>query len=99
MSYAFMRGLGIDTSAMEYAIRYLFVGLGMGIFQSPNLSAVMGAAPRRQLGIVSGMYSMSRSLGQVTGIAVLSSIWAATVIRMSGVTQLGMRPLLPRQLK
>ena len=89
MGYAFMRGLGVDTSAVGYAIRYLFIGLGMGIFQSPNLSAVMGAAPRRQLGIVSGMYSMSRSLGQVTGIAVLSSIWAATVIRNSVVTQQG----------
>ncbi len=50
-------------------------GIGAGLFQSPNNIAVLGAAPEGRIGIVSGMLALSRNLGQVTGIAVASTIW------------------------
>ncbi len=82
--YLALRTLSLDTTALGYILRFVPIGLGFGIFQSPNNSAVMGAAPRERLGIVSGMLALSRTLGQVTGIAVLGAVWAGSVYIYSG---------------
>jgi len=71
--------LDADTSALGYILRLLPIGLGMGIFQSPNNSAVMGSVPRERLGVVSGLLSVTRTLGQTVGIAVLGAVWAGRV--------------------
>jgi EmrB/QacA subfamily drug resistance transporter len=68
--------LNEHTSAMGYIVRMLTMGLGMGFFISPNNSAIMGTAPRHQLGVVSGFMSITRTLGQTVGIAVLGAVWA-----------------------
>jgi hypothetical protein len=65
-------------------LRFVPIGLGFGIFQSPNNSAIMGAAPRTQLGVVSGMLAISRTLGQTVGIAILGAVWASQVIAYAG---------------
>jgi hypothetical protein len=49
----------------------------MGIFQSPNNSAILGAVPRHYLGVASGMLAFTRTLGQVNGVALMSALWAA----------------------
>jgi EmrB/QacA subfamily drug resistance transporter len=76
--------LSLDTTAAGYVLRYLPVGIGIGIFQSPNNSAVMGAVPRERLGVASGLLSITRSLGQTTGIAVLGAVWAGRVAARAG---------------
>jgi hypothetical protein len=58
--------------------------LGLGIFQSPNNSAIMGAAPRGRLGIVSGMLALNRALGQTVGIALLGAAWAGRTFSHAG---------------
>jgi EmrB/QacA subfamily drug resistance transporter len=68
-----------STTALGYALRFLPVGLGLGLFQSPNNSAIMGTAPKNRLGIVSGMLAITRTLGQTTGIAILGAVWATRV--------------------
>jgi EmrB/QacA subfamily drug resistance transporter len=73
------------TSAIGYVLRFLPVGLGIGIFQSPNNSSIMGAAPKKYLGIVSGLLSISRTLGQTAGIATIGAFWAARVAFYSGM--------------
>jgi len=76
--------LDADTTAFGYIIRFLPVGLGMGMFQSPNNSAIMGAAPHDRLGIASGMLAVTRTLGQTTGIAMLGALWAGQVYKHAG---------------
>jgi len=76
--------LDAETTTMGYILRFLPVGLGMGIFQSPNNSAIMGAAPRDRLGIASGMLAVTRTLGQTTGIAILGALWAGQVYKYAG---------------
>jgi len=76
--------LDAETTTLGYVLRFLPVGLGMGIFQSPNNSAIMGAAPRDRLGIASGMLAMTRTLGQTTGIATLGALWAGQVFKHAG---------------
>ncbi|MGO0122319.1 MFS transporter [Desulfothermobacter acidiphilus] len=49
-------------------------GLGTGLFQSPNNSAIMGSVPRLRLGIAAGVLSATRCVGMVLGIAMASAI-------------------------
>jgi len=74
-----------QTSALGYILRFIPVGLGLGIFQSPNNSAIMGAAPKERLGTVSGLLSITRTLGQTSGIATLGAFWAARVAYYTGM--------------
>ena len=76
--------LNAETTTWGYILRFLPIGLGMGIFQSPNNSAIMGAAPRNRLGIASGMLAVTRTLGQTTGIAMLGALWAGQVYKYAG---------------
>lgn len=84
LGYGLVSTLRVDTPWWGYVWRMLPIGLGMGIFQSPNNSAVMGSAPRERLGVVSSMLSVTRTLGTTTGVATLGSIWASNVIRLEG---------------
>lgn len=74
--------LGSATTPLGYVVRFLPIGLGMGIFQTPNNAAVMGAARRGTSGVTGGLLTLTRFLGQVVGTVVLGSLWAArTVVR------------------
>lgn len=80
LGFYLVSGLTVETTTLGYVLRFLPVGVGMGIFQSPNNSAVMGAVPRQRLGVACGLLSETRTLGQTTGIAVLGALWAARVV-------------------
>lgn len=68
-----------QTSTLGYIARLLPVGLGAGLFQSPNNSAIMGAAPRERLGVASGLLALSRTFGQVTGLPLIGAVFASRV--------------------
>jgi EmrB/QacA subfamily drug resistance transporter len=80
VAYAVISTLTVTTTPLGYALRYLLMGIGVGMFQSPNNSAVMGAVPRERLGVASGLLSITRTLGQVIGIAILGALWASQVM-------------------
>ena len=79
LGYMLVGTLDKDTTAIGYVLRFLPVGLGMGMFQSPNNSAIMGAVPRDQVGVASGLLSMTRTFGATTGVALLGTLWAVRV--------------------
>jgi EmrB/QacA subfamily drug resistance transporter len=83
-SYLLMTTLGVRTSALGYLLIMAPVGLGMGIFQSPNNSAIMGAVPPRRLGVTSGLLTITRITGQLSGISILGAVWAARVAAHAG---------------
>ncbi|MDI9549800.1 MAG: MFS transporter [Chloroflexota bacterium] len=73
-----------STPVFGYVLRLLPIGLGMGLFQSPNNSAIMGSVPRRALGVTSGLLAVTRTLGQTVGISIMGAIWAARAIHHNG---------------
>ena len=73
-----------NTSAWGYLIRMSILGLGIGTFISPNNSAIMGSASRRQLGVVSGFMAVTRTLGQTVGVAVMGAVWAGRTAFYAG---------------
>ncbi len=78
---------GIDeyTDAWGYILRVAPMGLGMGLFQSPNNSAIMGAAPRERLGLAGGLLALSRTLGTTTGLPLLGAFFSARVEAAAGL--------------
>lgn len=87
--YYALSTLTAQTSAAGYLLRMVPIGIGMGVFQSPNNSAVMGSVPRQRLGIASGLLAITRTLGQTTGIAVLGAVWAGRVAFHAGAILTG----------
>ncbi len=66
--------LPVDASALDVGWRLAFFGLGSGIFQSPNNSAVMGSSPRPYLGVASGILGTARNAGMAIGISAAGLI-------------------------
>lgn len=49
-------------------------GAGAALFQAPNNSAILAAAPAGHLGAASGLLALARQLGQILGIALASGV-------------------------
>lgn len=52
---------------------------GAGIFQSPNSASLFSAADSSRHGVVAGFVNLSRNAGNVTGIAIVTSIVTAVM--------------------
>jgi EmrB/QacA subfamily drug resistance transporter len=74
-----------DVSVLGYIVRMIPLGVGLGIFQSPNNSAIMGAVPRERLGVASGLLALSRILGQCTGLPLMGALFITLVYRYGHV--------------
>ena len=51
------------------------VGVGLGVFQTPNMSYVMGAIARAQQGVAGGMTQTMRTLGVVLSVTGASTLF------------------------
>ncbi len=83
--FVLMSGLARDTPWWEFALRYAPVGIGIGLFQASNNSAIMGAVPRARLGVASGLLNYTRVFGQSTGLPLVGSIFTAYVVSLSNL--------------
>ncbi len=88
-------GLDQDVGLLGTALRLIPLGVGMGLFQSPNNSAIMGAAPRNRLGLASGLMTLSRTLGHTTGIPLAGTAftaWTLAAARRPDLTDVTQAP-------
>ncbi len=67
-----MATLPPDASHVGIAARLFVCGAGFGLFQSPNLKAIMSSAPPGRSGGASGTVATSRLIGQSTGAALVA---------------------------
>lgn len=74
-----LSGLGVGSSTADVLLRLFIVGVGMGLFSSPNTSAVMGSVERDRLGVAAGTLGTMRSMGQATGLAVMGTVTAGSM--------------------
>ncbi len=85
LGYFGLTTLSLETTTASWLLLAIPVGIGIGVFQSPNNSAVMGAVPPHRLGVTSGMLTITRIMGQIVGVTVLGTVWAARVSAYSGI--------------
>jgi MFS family permease len=62
-----------------YAAAIILLTPGYQLFQAANNTAVMADVDRNERGVISGMLSLSRNLGLVTGTAVMGAVFAFAV--------------------
>lgn len=61
-----------EASVLRITASMALCGVGFGLFQSPNLKAIMSAAPPERSGGASGMVAMARLNGQALGAALVA---------------------------
>ena len=76
VSFGLMQGFGLDTGTMYIVLVLLLYGLGVGLFQPPNNSTIMGVVPRERLGTASAMIATQRSVALSLGTAVAGLLFS-----------------------
>ncbi len=80
--------LDLGTSRFDVALRLGLLGVGFGLFQTPNNNALMSSLPPNRLGVGSSFLSIVRSLGLSIGVATASAIVNARLVAVTGQTSL-----------
>ncbi len=69
-----------EATPLWYIIACLvLLGLGFGLFSSPNTNAIMSAVDRRHYGVASGMNGTMRLLGQMLSMGIATTIFAVVI--------------------
>lgn len=74
--------LGPDTGFGFIAASLALLGLGFGLFSSPNTNAVMGSVGRRHLGVASAALGTMRLTGQMMSAGTVLMIFALVMGRV-----------------
>src|SRR5207244_12352471 len=77
--------LNAQSSLWDIIWRLVVIGIGEGLFQSPNTRALMGAAPPDEQGVASGLLSTSRVIGQALSVALAGTIFTRFAAAAAGV--------------
>ena len=76
-AFVLMSFLSPVSASVEIIVCLGLVGIGMGLFQTPNNNLLMTAVPRHRLGVGSAFLSIVRSLGYSIGAALATTIVGA----------------------
>jgi EmrB/QacA subfamily drug resistance transporter len=80
----FLSRLGGASPLSYVGLALLVIGLGTGIFISPNSSALMGSAPRQRQGIAAGVLATARNVGMMLGVGIAGAIFATMLVQNQG---------------
>ena len=88
----------LDTTSSTESIvfRMAWCGLGFGLFQSPNLRAIMSSAPATRASGASAVIAMARLMGQTHGAAAvalcfgLMQVGGASIALLVGMVTAGL---------
>ena len=87
--------LHTGSSVMMIGVLVGLLGLGSGLFHSPNNSLVMSVVPRSQLGIAGSVNSLVRNIGMVVGISVATTTLFSVMSAKAGFRVIGLIPNRP----
>lgn len=80
----FLGTMGVQTSVPGIVLRLAVVGIGRGLFESTNMSVVMGSVKADRIGTASASVNSSRSIGQGIGLAAAGALFAAQTAAYAG---------------
>jgi EmrB/QacA subfamily drug resistance transporter len=79
IALALMTTLEPNSPYWQSTLWLLLVGIGSGMFNSPNTAAMMGTVPEQRRGIAAGARTMLQNTGAVISIAFVLAIITAAV--------------------
>lgn len=68
--------LNPSASGSYVAMSLAFVGIGFGLFSTPNNNAIMGALDKNDVGVASSAMNLSRTIGNMFGMSVVNMLIA-----------------------
>jgi MFS family permease len=74
-----------DTKIFIIIIYTMVIGIGIGTFQTPNNSAIMGSVPANRRGVASSMLATMRNLGMVLGIAISGTLFNSRLNKLTKI--------------
>jgi EmrB/QacA subfamily drug resistance transporter len=77
VSFFWLSRMGAQPGYLALLLPLVLNGAGMGLFTSPNNSAIMSGAPPQRSGTAAGALATSRNLGMALGTALAGAITAA----------------------
>lgn len=77
--------LGPTSPLGQVGVGLAVVGLGTGLFTSPNTSSLMGAAPAPVRGMAAALLATARHIGMGLGIALAGAIYTTVIAQEQGV--------------
>lgn len=80
-SFALLKGGEGDFAILW---RQVILGLGLGLFNPANNSAILGSLPREMAGLASSFLALSRNLGMVIGVAFAEMVIALAATQGKG---------------
>lgn len=83
------------SSFLLVGVLVAMLGLGTGLFQSPNNSLVMSTVPKTQLGIAGSVNSLVRNLGMIVGISLATTTLFSVMSAKAGYRVTGLIPNRP----
>ena len=66
---------GIHTKQWQVVAASIIMGIGNGCFQSPSNTAIMTSVKTEEVGIASGILSLSRNMGNILGVAITITLF------------------------
>ena len=69
--YGYLQSVDTDTSIYLIGIAFMLLGIGIGIFTSPNNNAAMSSVENSKLGIASAVLNLARVTGSILGTAIM----------------------------
>jgi len=72
-----LSGVGLETSVETIIASLIFVGIGLGLFVSPNTKAIMNSVSSRFYGVASAMTATMRNMGQAMSMAIITLLMAS----------------------
>lgn len=76
--------LQAGATPLDIVLRMGLLGIGLGVFQTPNNNALMSSIPSNRLGVGSAVLAIMRSLGISVGAALATSIISASLLAATG---------------
>lgn len=64
-----------STQIWEIILASVIMGIGNGCFQSPSNTAIITSVKKEELGLASGILSLSRNLGNILGVAITITLF------------------------
>ena len=74
----------LQTELWFFMVLIGAMGLGNGLFQSPNNALIMSSVPKNELGIAGGLNALSRNMGMIIGISLATTVLFGAMSQRAG---------------
>jgi EmrB/QacA subfamily drug resistance transporter len=72
VGFIFLIQINLETSAAYIGASLSLIGIGFGLFSTPNNSAIMGAVNEQEVGVASASMNLSRTIGNLVGMSLVN---------------------------